>query len=125
MGSGSTLNPDIVIHARPGEGQPPGHDVRTLGPSDSSDTGSDLIGVPMGGRDDTGDRYGTGEGMSVEDGTGEPFGSEISPDRIVTEAEAGLGAGLDQAEEARLGITDEELEEFIRDQLGVDDDDTL
>jgi hypothetical protein len=31
-------------------------------------------------------------------------------DRIVSDAEAGLGGGLDQAEEARLGKTDEELE---------------
>jgi hypothetical protein len=42
------------------------------------------------------------------------IGGDISPDRIVSADEAGLGGGLDQAEEARLGITDEELEEMAR-----------
>ena len=36
--------------------------------------------------------------------------SDIGVDRIVTAEEAGLGRGLDQAEEALLGITDEEIE---------------
>jgi hypothetical protein len=36
--------------------------------------------------------------------------TEIGVDRIVTAEEAGLGGGLDQAEEALLGITDEEIE---------------
>ena len=31
--------------------------------------------------------------------------------------EAGLGGGLDQAEEAQLGVTDEELEEKIEQTL--------
>ena len=31
-------------------------------------------------------------------------------DRVVNADEAGLGSGLDQAEEGQLGITDEELE---------------
>jgi hypothetical protein len=31
-------------------------------------------------------------------------------DRVVRAEEAGLGAGLDQAEEGRLGVTDEEKE---------------
>ena len=35
---------------------------------------------------------------------------EIGTDRVVRDEEAGLGGGLDQAEEAQLGITDEELE---------------
>lgn len=42
------------------------------------------------------------------------IGADISPDRIVGADEAGLGGGLDQAEEARLGITDEELQEMTR-----------
>lgn len=123
MGSGSTLDPDIIIPLVTGEGQvPPGHDVRSLGPSDSSDTGADLIGANVPGLDDTGDRYGTGEGRPVDgEGDGE-WAAEILPDRIVNEDEAGLGAGLDQAEEARLGITDEELERFIQEQLDREDD---
>jgi hypothetical protein len=35
-------------------------------------------------------------------------------DRVVGPEEAGLGGGLDQAEEARLGVTDEELAERAR-----------
>jgi hypothetical protein len=38
--------------------------------------------------------------------------ADIGFDRIVTAAEAGLGDGPDQAEEARLGITDEEIREL-------------
>jgi hypothetical protein len=41
-------------------------------------------------------------------------GADIGFDRVVGADEAGLGGGLDQAEEAQLGITDEELEEMAR-----------
>jgi hypothetical protein len=84
-----------------------GHDIRSLGPSDSSDTGADMVGV--GGLDSTSDRQGTGERMTLDkDLPGE--NSDIRPNRIVRAEEAGLGGGLDQAEEAQLGLTDEELE---------------
>jgi hypothetical protein len=36
--------------------------------------------------------------------------SDIRPNRIVRAEDAGLGGGLDQAEEAQLGVTDEEIE---------------
>ena len=64
---------------------PKGHDIRSLGPSDSSDTGAD-----------------------------------IAADRVVESDEAGLGGGLDQAEEAQLGITDEEVDDIVRSELGLD-----
>jgi hypothetical protein len=84
-----------------------GHDIRSLGPSDSSDTGADMMGI--GGLDSTSDRQGTGERQTVEkDLPGENL--DIRPNRVVRAEEAGLGGGLDQAEEAQLGITDEELE---------------
>ena len=89
-----------------------GHDVGSLGPSDSSDTGADMMG--LGRDDDTSDRQGTGERGSVDD---EPFprdAEDIAPDRVVTSGEVGLGGGLDQAEEARFGVTDEELAELRR-----------
>jgi hypothetical protein len=35
--------------------------------------------------------------------------ADIGFDRVVDESEAGLGGGLDQAEEAQFGITDEEI----------------
>ena len=39
-----------------------------------------------------------------------PHANDEGADRVVEAEEAGLGGGLDQAEEARLGLTDEELE---------------
>lgn len=89
---------------------PPGSDVGSIGPSDSSDSGSDMIG--LGHLDSTTDRFGTGERASVElDDEGELRpDADIEPDRVVEARNAGLGGGLDQAEEAQLGITDEEIE---------------
>lgn len=92
-----------------------GRDIRSLGPSDSSDTGADMMGIE--GLDSTSDRQGTGERQSVErDLPGEDL--DLNPNRIVRANEAGLGGGLDQAEEAQLGITDEEIEE----ELNPDDE---
>jgi len=88
-----------------------GRDIRSLGPSDSSDTGADMMGIE--GLDSTSDRQGTGERLSVErDLPGEDL--DLNPNRIVQAREAGLGGGLDQAEEAQLGITDEEIEDELK-----------
>jgi hypothetical protein len=91
---------------------PPGSDVRSIGPSDSSDSGSDMVG--LGNLDSTTDRYGTGERASVEldDEAELRPDADIEPDRVVEARQAGLGGGLDQAEEAQLGITDEEIDEL-------------
>jgi len=89
----------------------PKHGERLIGPSDSSDTGADMMGV---GGDDTTDRQGTGERASVDDDPTLGDSSDITADRVVPAEEAGLGDGLDQAEEAQLGITDEELDELLR-----------
>jgi hypothetical protein len=112
---GSTLDPENFPHGRTRK-TPKGHDVRALGPSDSSDTGADLAG--QGPLDDTSDRNGTGERVSLESDV-DPD-ADISADRIVGAEEAGLGRGLDQAEEAQLGITDEEIAEAVRERLGLD-----
>jgi hypothetical protein len=73
-----------------------------IGPSDSSDTYSDRPDRPATDSDDGG----TGERVTV----GKiPDSTEIGTDRVVPDTEAGLGGGLDQAEEARLGTTDEEI----------------
>jgi DUF2934 family protein len=121
-------------------------DVRSLGPSDSSDSGSDLIGpglidddllnldrgttedsegghlassdagASLGdlGLDSNTDRNGTGEHLTAGKEPHVRIGADIAPDRIVGPEEAGLGGGLDQAEEAQLGITDEELARRLR-----------
>ena len=110
MEHGSVLDPDKVPA---GEAEIPvaGHAPRSMGPSDSSDSGSDLSGDASRGdlsADDDSDRNGTGERLSA----GNPdirVAADIAPDRIVDAEEAGLGGGLDQAEEAQLGTTDEEI----------------
>ena len=89
-----------------------GHGVKSLGPSDSSDTGADMMG--LGRDDDTSDRYGTGERASVDDDPQAQDAADIGTDRLVDADHAGLGDGLDQAEEAQMGITDEELEALLR-----------
>lgn len=105
MSGASTLDPDNF--PRPGgAGLPRGHDTRTLGPSDSSDSGSDMPGLE---RDDDSDREGTGERLGAGRAVRARDGAASGTDRVVGATEAGLGDGLDQAEEARLGITDEEL----------------
>ena len=100
------------------DGSLKGRDIRSVGPSDSSDTGADMMGISD--LDSTGDRNGTGERGSVEMGADDDSQSDIGADRIVGASEAGLGGGLDQAEEAQLGITDEEIEAAVRDRLGTD-----
>ncbi|MEO6078616.1 MAG: hypothetical protein ABIQ86_02410 [Steroidobacteraceae bacterium] len=89
-----------------------GRDIRALGPSDSSDTGSDMMG--LGGLDSTTDRNGTGERATVENDADVDSERDISVDGIVDAEAAGLGGGLDQAEEARLGITDEDIAEALK-----------
>lgn len=78
-----------------------------VGPSDSSDSGSDVVGTNQASPRGDSDRAGTGEGRDAQgrdvagdDGDG-PLAPE-SADRVVEASEAGLGGGLDQAEEARL-----------------------
>ena len=80
-----------------------------IGPSDSSDTFSDRPDRPA----TDSDSGGTGERRSV---TKEPRAKDIGTDRVARDSEVGLGGGLDQAEEARLGKTDEQIE---REKPGV------
>ena len=142
MASSSTLDPDNFPANRSAR-KPKGHDTRTLGPSDSSDSGSDMAGpglidddaikLDRGTNEDTeagrgnvadagasigdlhmdsdSDRYGTGEHLTAGKDPSVEVDGDIDTDRVVDAEEAGLGGGLDQAEEAQLGITDEELEQ--------------
>jgi hypothetical protein len=71
--------------------------------SDTSDTISDRPNEPTTDSDD--ER--TGERSTV--GMDGPPKPEIGADRVARDEEVGLGGGLDQAEEAQLGITDEDL----------------
>lgn len=139
----STLNPDNIPANRRAPATPPGHDVKSLGPSDSSDSGSDMAGpglidddalnLDRGTNEDTeagvrdradagasvgdlgmnsdSDHYGTGEHMTAGKEPGVRVNGDRDTDRVVGADEAGLGSGPDQAEEAQLGVTDEELQQ--------------
>ena len=69
-----------------------------VGPSDVSDTSADRPGAE---NTDT-DAGGTGERITVGRSPKSERHDEASVDRIVGPEEAGLGKGLDEAEEARL-----------------------
>ena len=62
-----------------------GHDNRTLGPSDSSDSGSDLVGargMEKTDLDADSDRQGTGESASPAREGVQPDGGDISADHV-------------------------------------------
>lgn len=92
------------------------NDAGAVGASDSSDTGADTSGAEA--NDSTSDRNGTGERVDMESDVIPD--ADIGADRIVSAEEAGLGGGLDQAEEALLGLTDEEIAAAVRERLGLD-----
>ena len=77
-------------------------DPKIMG-SDTSDTSSDRPNEPS----TDSDAEGTGDRPTV--GMEKPPKPEIGADRVAGDRDVGLGGGLDQAEEAQLGITDEEL----------------
>ena len=84
-------------------------DPKIMG-SDTSDTNSDRPNEPS----TDSDAEGTGNRSSV--GMEKPPKPEFGADRVAQDRDVGLGGGLDQAEEAQLGITDEELKKRIRKQ---------
>ena len=78
-------------------------DPKIMG-SDTSDTFSDRPDEP------TTDSDAEGTGIRPTVGMAKAPKPEITADRVVNDEEAGLGGGLDQAEEAQLGVTDEDLQ---------------
>jgi hypothetical protein len=139
--AGSTLDPDnFPVGGQRRKKVGVGHDTKSLGPSDSSDSGSDMagpgitegdqLGLDRGtnqdmedgkrniadagpsvgdlNMDDHSDRFGTGEHLTAGKDPNVRVNADRDADRVVGADEAGLGEGLDQAEEARLGETDEE-----------------
>ena len=73
--------PEEASLVKEGLAQPP------LGPSDSSDSGSDL---PAAMPDTDSDRFNTGERAEVENDGDGPIADDIVPDEIVPEDEAGV-----------------------------------
>ena len=140
--AGSTLDPDNFPIGGDRQKLPKGHDTKSLGPSDLSDSGSDVagpglteedqLGLDRGTNedseagihnvadagpslgdldlDDNSDSFGTGEHLTAGKEPRVRIGGDVGVDRIVGADEAGLGGGLDQAEEALLGKTDEDIE---------------
>lgn len=106
MASRSTLDPENFPGPRKRKTLK-GHDTKSLGPSDSSDSGSDMAApgtdeyVGDLGMDDTSDRHGTGEHLTAGKEPKVRVNADRDADRVVQPEEAGLGGGLDQAEEAR------------------------
>ena len=133
MASKSTLDPETLPDSPYERRTPQGHDTRALGPSDTSDSGSDMagpglvnddsIGLDRGTNEDTeagsyrsddagpsvgdkdmdsdSDRFGTGEHLTAGKDPNISTDSDRDTDRVVAANEAGLGGGLDQAEEAQ------------------------
>jgi hypothetical protein len=105
MATHSNLSPDDLTQQNQ---RAPGHDVRSLGPSDSSDTGADVIGPGQVALDADSDREGTGERATAGKEEDIRADNDIAPDRIVGPEEAGLGRGLDEAEEAQIDPLDQQ-----------------
>jgi hypothetical protein len=83
------------------------NDDTEAGRQDVADTGPSVGDLGM---DADSDRYGTGEHLTAGKDPNVRVNADVDTDRIVGPSEAGLGGGLDQAEEAQFGITDEEIE---------------
>lgn len=115
MAKPRTIDLDMILDES-GNAVVNGHDAGAVGASDSSDSGADTLGDEADDSDS--DRSGTGERASLESDV-QPD-ADIGADRVVDAAEAGLGGGLDQAEEALLGVTDEEIDAAVRERLGLD-----
>ena len=93
---GSSLTPDNL----PGGSDRTlgrGHSTRELGPSDSSDSGSDMGNLPLEGDSD---RAGTGERASTELDEAEVDGTDIDVDQVLPMPEQ--DDRLDEAEEAQV-----------------------
>ena len=101
MAGGSTLDPDNLPDVGGGTART-GNDTGSLGPSDTTDTGSDVAGGSVMSADELGsdsDASGTGDRAGVAGD--EEAGSDIGFDQVVDADDAGLGTGLDEAELAR------------------------
>lgn len=101
--------------------QPPGRAAGLLGPSDSSDSGSDAAGEFSAEQlDSDSDRYGTGERSSA-DLRDSASGADIMPDRVDSLDEVTRHASAEESDEADEDEPGETLEEL--DALAADNDD--
>lgn len=89
-----------ILGAETAPTQPSGRDADLLGPSDSSDSGSDAMGTDENYADS--DASGTGERGSVTPGEGRE-GGDILPDRVVNLKDDG---GSPEAAPDTMDLTD-------------------
>jgi hypothetical protein len=105
MAGGSTLDPaNLPEGAGDGTRRARGSDTGSLGPSDSTDSGSDVaVGSAVSDEEliSDSDRAGTGDRAGVDGDV--PEADDVGFDQIVDADDAGLGTGLDEAELARKG----------------------
>ncbi len=81
-----------------------GHDTGSLGPSDLSDSGSDFAaGRAAGDEELISDSDSAGTGVRAGVGRHDGEAADTLFDRVVGAEDAGLGDGLDEAEEALRG----------------------
>lgn len=103
-----------ILGADPAPSQPSGRSSDVLGPSDSSDTGSDAVGTREDHADS--DVGGTGERGSVY-GPDAVEGADISPDRVVRMSDSGeedLGEAVDDGPGSGSGFpeSDPDAQEY-------------
>jgi hypothetical protein len=75
-----------------------------LGPSDSSDSGSDMSGTPRGIDAAGSDSAGTGERRSADGSDVAREAADIAPDRVVTEREREVGGAVEDDEGTNLDL---------------------
>ncbi len=85
---------------------PAGHSGEALGPSDSSDSGSDTTGTPRGGDAAATDSAGTGERRSAGDDDRGSEARDIAPDRVVRIGESDTVESTDDDEDPDLAFID-------------------
>jgi hypothetical protein len=93
--------------------QPSGRESELLGPSDSSDSGSDAVGTSEAHEDS--DAAGTGSRGAVA-GSDAREGADIMPDRVVNLAD---GEGFPEADPDAMELTDLDSEDIAN--LAEDD----
>lgn len=131
----------------PAPSQPAGRDTASLGPGDSSDSGSDMMGIADDGGGDPGvpadvaaspdeqnpallppdalasstDAAGTGESRSASDDGGKRDGWDIGTDRVFTPG----GGDVDADEDPDLAFIDDAQADdaAVEDELDPDEDD--
>ena len=104
MTGASTLDPDNLPEVpQTADTARAGSTTGTLGPSDSTDSGSDVASGSVTPPEELiSDSDAAGTGDRAGPGMPDEVGQDIGFDQVVDADDAGLGTGLDEAELARL-----------------------